>query len=307
MFALRISRVVMKTFSLKSPAKINLGLRVLQLRSDGYHNIESVFVAIDLFDDLEFSQHPSVHVECSVPITTRQEDNLVFKAAMLMQHSTHTQLGAKILLTKRIPFGAGLGGGSSNAATTLVGLNKLWGLNLPLSRLRYLAEQLGSDVPFFLHTPVALVQGRGELCTPLPLSMPWTIVVINTHIHISTKNAYEWLDATLHYPQLSNNLGKVVANLINNQPSTHDEFAKNGGMALGNDFEQAVQTELPALSTIKNELVSNGAVFASLTGSGSAIYGLFTDVDTAMAATAITALAPYQSYICTPITHGVAE
>jgi 4-diphosphocytidyl-2-C-methyl-D-erythritol kinase len=157
-----------------APAKINLVLEVLGKDGD-YHRIYSIIQSIDLCDVLNFQLDEEVYFKCDVP--GLRADNLVTKAATLLKESTKCNLGARIELHKHIPWGVGLGGGSSDAASTLLALNELWGLGLPLSRLVNLASKLGSDVPFFIHKGTALVEGRGEKVTPLP-SLPSTSFVL---------------------------------------------------------------------------------------------------------------------------------
>jgi 4-diphosphocytidyl-2-C-methyl-D-erythritol kinase len=157
-----------------APAKINLVLEVLGKHND-YHRISSIVQAIDLCDVLNFQLDEEVRFECDAPGLKR--DNLVKQAATLLKESTECSLGARIELRKHIPWGVGLGGGSSDAAATLLALNKLWGLELPLSELVHLASKLGSDVPFFIHKGTALVEGKGEKVTPLP-SLPSTSFVL---------------------------------------------------------------------------------------------------------------------------------
>jgi 4-diphosphocytidyl-2-C-methyl-D-erythritol kinase len=151
-----------------APAKINLVLEVLGKQGD-YHRISSIIQSIDLCDVLNFQLDKEICFECNEPSLER--DNLVLQAATLLKESTKCNLGARIELRKHIPWGVGLGGGSSDAAATLLALNELWGLGLPLSELVHLACKLGSDVPFFIHKGTALVEGRGEKVTPLP-SLP---------------------------------------------------------------------------------------------------------------------------------------
>jgi 4-diphosphocytidyl-2-C-methyl-D-erythritol kinase len=151
-----------------APAKVNLVLEVLGKQND-YHRIYSIVQSIDLCDVLNFQLDKEIGFECDEPSLRR--DNLVTRAAALLKESTKCSLGARIELRKHIPWAVGLGGGSSDAAATLLALNELWGLGLPLSELVRLASELGSDVPFFMHKGTALVEGRGEKVTPLP-SLP---------------------------------------------------------------------------------------------------------------------------------------
>jgi len=157
-----------------APAKVNLVLEVLGKDND-YHRIASIVQAIDLCDVLNFELDDELHFECDVP--GLRSDNLVMKAAMLLKENTKCGLGARIELRKRIPWGVGLGGGSSDAAATLLALNELWRLGLSVSHLVCLASGLGSDVPFFIRRGAALVEGKGEKVTPLP-ALPGTCFVL---------------------------------------------------------------------------------------------------------------------------------
>jgi 4-diphosphocytidyl-2-C-methyl-D-erythritol kinase len=183
-----------------APAKINLVLEVLG-KLDDYHRICSIVQSIDLCDVLDFELDNEISLECDEPSLER--DNLVTRAAGLLKASTKYGLGARIVLRKHIPWGAGLGGGSSDAAATLLALNELWRLTLPLSKLVRLASELGSDVPFFVHSGTALVEGKGEIVTPLS-SSPSTYFVLLVpplpKITAKTKQMYNKLD-TAHFTE----------------------------------------------------------------------------------------------------------
>lgn len=290
----------MDSFTLLSPAKINLGLHVSKLRDDGYHDIDSVFVAVTLCDELTFSEANSLDLVCQPPVTTTPTDNLVYKAAALLQEFAGcTGKGAKIVLTKRIPHGAGLGGGSSNAATALLGLNRLWNLDYTPDELTPLARRLGSDVPFFLNGPVAHVTGRGDVVRTLPLDIPWTVLVVTPDLHISTPWAYQQIDAFPQRNPPSESTASIVSHLLDNYALDANDLNKGGYNKLVNDFHSCLATQLPEIPTITRRLHDAGALYASLSGSGSAVFGLFTSVETAT--TAASALAPYQTYICAPM------
>jgi 4-diphosphocytidyl-2-C-methyl-D-erythritol kinase len=181
-----------------APAKINLVLEVLGKDND-YHRISSIVQSVDLCDVLNFQPDEEICLECAEPSLKR--DNLVTQAAALLKESTKCSLGSRIELRKHIPWGVGLGGGSSDAAATLLALNELWGLKLPLSELVSLASKLGSDVPFFVHKGTALVGGRGEKVTPLPsLPATWFVLLVPPlpKIPAKTKQMYNNLCAA-HY------------------------------------------------------------------------------------------------------------
>ena len=177
-----------------APAKINLVLEVLGKHGD-YHRISSIVQSIDLCDVLNFQLDEEVCFECDEPSLRR--DNLVTRAATLLKESAKCSRGARIGLRKHIPWGVGLGGGSSDAAATLLALNELWGLGLPLSELVHLASKLGSDVPFFIHKGTALIEGKGEKVTPLPsLPATWFVLLVPPVPKVlnKTKQMYNNLD-----------------------------------------------------------------------------------------------------------------
>jgi len=163
--------------TIEAPAKINLTLEILRKRDDGYHEIASVMQAVSLCDTLTFELASDTTLDCD-DATLATEDNLALKAAHLLSAHTGYSGGVRIGLVKGIPVAAGLGGGSSDAAATLVALNNLWNLGLPLAELSLMAASVGSDVPFFLHGGVAMVSGRGELVRPLPaIGVDWAVIV----------------------------------------------------------------------------------------------------------------------------------
>jgi len=179
----------------KAHAKINLSLEVLGRRSDGFHELVSVMQEVSLADDLDIEPASEInfacHTECG-PL----EDNLVVRAARLLQTDGQSQGGAAIQLVKKIPVGAGLGGGSSDAAATLIALNSLWSLNLSYASLSALAARLGSDVPFFLTGGTALIEGRGERVTALPDPPGVWYVLVNPGIHVSTARVFAALETS---------------------------------------------------------------------------------------------------------------
>lgn len=170
-----------------SPAKINLVLEVLGRRDDGFHELRSIVQTIDLCDILYFELDDVISFECTVPVLNTS-DNLVVKAAKLFKEATACHKGVRVRLEKRVPWGAGLGGGSSNAAATLLALNKLWEVNLSFNELTRLATKLGSDVPFFLYGGLALVEGRGERVTPLGTLKPqWQVLLVSPFARTAEK------------------------------------------------------------------------------------------------------------------------
>ena len=176
----------------QSPAKINWNLRVIGKRDDGFHEIESLVSAVTLYDELAFTERSDSIIEliCENTNVPTGEDNLVWRAATLLSKQSGCNLGVTCQLTKRIPLGGGLGGGSSNAATTLLALNQFWSLGWPLDRLVPLAAELGSDVPFFLYGGTGIISGRGEKIRPAHLGWHGWIVLIMPNFPVSTPAVY---------------------------------------------------------------------------------------------------------------------
>lgn len=252
---------------LKSPAKINLGLRIVGKRDDGYHDIETIFQMISIFDTLTFriGQSGIVFKTDQKKLPT-DETNLVVKAAILLRKETGIKKGVEIFLEKTIPIGAGLGGGSSNAALTLIGLNELWKLNLDKKDLAKLAIKLGSDVPFFLSGPTAFGKGRGEILTPVENNTNIFVVVVFPKIHISAGAVYKELNLGL----TSNSKDINILALLLVEGKIADL-----GFHLYNDLESVVCKKFPTLIEIKKKLMNSGAIGSLVSGSGSSVFGLF--------------------------------
>lgn len=267
----------MDSLRLPSFAKINLALFVKGKRGDGYHDIETVFQQISLHDDIQLKPTSIAEVEfsCDNPDIPDGMANLCVCAAYLLKMHAGIKEGVDIVLHKKIPSGAGLGGGSSNAAVVLLGLNKLWQLGWPASKLADLSLELGSDVPFFIHGGAALGEGRGERLTHFLFDWSLPIVVVYPGVPISTKWAYEQLNLSLTIKEKYIKLAHFKNRNFNNV-----EFYQG----FQNDFEAAVFKAHPVLNQIKNELNRLGAIYASLSGSGSSLFGIFSDENRAGAA-----------------------
>ncbi|MGH2568821.1 MAG: 4-(cytidine 5'-diphospho)-2-C-methyl-D-erythritol kinase, partial [Bacteroidota bacterium] len=177
--------------TLRAYAKVNLGLHILGKRTDGYHDIETVFHQINLFDEIDLTPNEhGIHFHCDVREVPTDDSNLCIKAVMLLRDVTGVRGDVDIVLRKRIPLGSGLGGSSADAAAVLKGLVKLWNLEISDAELRRLGTALGSDVPFFIDGGTAHATGRGEKLEPLELEIPCWILVVTPHVHISTAWAY---------------------------------------------------------------------------------------------------------------------
>ena len=243
-------------------AKINLGLFITEKRTDGFHNLESLFLPIPLCDILEVT----VTTEDTSLVCTGEssdiptEKNIVYKAWRLLQEACG--IGpVKIHLHKIIPSGAGMGGGSSDGTFMLKALNELFNLNLSIDRLEELSAHLGSDCPFFVQNKAALISGRGEVVNPVDFSLGGKYLeLVNPRIHISTAQAFQGIQ-----PQPSNFDWKK---LIESQ-----ELNKT----LSNDFEPQVFKLFPEIQIIKERLLNAGAYYASMSGTGSTVYGIFNE------------------------------
>jgi 4-diphosphocytidyl-2-C-methyl-D-erythritol kinase len=259
--------------NLRAYAKINIGLHVVGKRSDGYHNIETVFRLIDMYDDLELVPSDAGNLFFSDnPLLKNDSSNLCIKAASLLRELTGVREGVSISLKKRIPIGAGLGGGSSDAAAVLRGLTKLWSLDLSMQELQTMSVSLGSDVPFFLSTQTAYATGRGELLTPMPLNIPYWILTATPDIHVATAWAYS--NVTLSQSSPDVNLRDLLSASVN-----RPEILRS---VLRNDFEGSVLKEFAGIAALKRLLLEGGAEFALMSGSGSSVFGFFSSRETVM-------------------------
>ena len=263
----------------KTPAKINLGLHIHGKREDGFHELETIFQMVSLYDDVELELLPSeIKLECDTPGVPTDDTNLVCKAALLLRQSYQVEgKGVSIRLKKKIPFGAGLGGGSGNAAGVLMGLNRLWDLNIEREKLLALAAELGSDVPFFLTSPCALGMGRGEQLKTLKPCAKFQVLLVFPGFPVATSWVYQNLKLKL--TKRENNISILRKNL-----SLSDITSL--GSRLYNDLEPVVIQRFPEVQVVKDELGAWGALGVLLSGSGSTVFGIFDDPEKARAACA---------------------
>lgn len=254
------------------PAKINLGLNVIEKRSDGFHNIETLFVPTTLKDIIEIVESDSfsiVRYGTSYPLADNDDRNdICYKAYKLLQ-SEYNLPPVTIYLYKNIPSGGGLGGGSSDAASVLKALNKLFNLNISTEELEHYALQLGSDCPFFIHKTPMLAKGRGELLSTFTNPNieelvkddgKYYIRLFTNDFHISTAQAYSRVIPHKKDLLLTEALSKDITEWKN---------------YVINDFEASVFSQLPQLKEIKEDIYAQGAIYASMSGSGSTMYGIF--------------------------------
>ena len=258
--------------AINSYAKINLYLKIGKKVSSGYHNLQSVMQKIDLSDNI--SIEPVSEDRIIVESTNKEienESNLAYDAALLLKKKFKVKHGVKIFIEKNIPLEAGLGGGSSNAATALINLNKLWGLKLKEKQLIELAAQIGSDVPFFIGENAALVEGIGDKIKRIKKSFSINIVLINPGFRVSTKWAYSAFDRQKPKIKTKAEINSLVKAI---EKKDIKEIANN----LHNDFEPIVAKRYKIINEIKTNLLRNDALSALISGSGPTVFGVFNSI-----------------------------
>jgi 4-diphosphocytidyl-2-C-methyl-D-erythritol kinase len=255
--------------ALPAPAKLNLFLHVVGRRTDGYHELQSVFVPIDLADLLDFTRRDDGVIERTGDIIGEADGDLALRAAVSLQRASGTHFGTVINVEKKIPAGSGMGGGSSDAATTLIALNRLWDLHWPRPRLCEIAVGLGADVPFFLGAGPAFVEGIGERLSALPVA-PHDYAVVHPQVAVSTREIFA-------DPGLTRDTkATIIAAFSAAQESLPQELFG------ANDLEGVVRHRFPAVDSALKHLQRFGP--ARMTGSGSAVFMPATDSNHAAAA-----------------------
>jgi 4-diphosphocytidyl-2-C-methyl-D-erythritol kinase len=265
--------------SVFSPAKVNLYLRVTGKRPDGYHELETVMVPLDFGDQITLvPRETGLMLECDNPALPTDDSNLALRAAKRLAEAFGVDRGAKIVLQKRTPLAAGLGGGSSNAAAVLAGLDRLWHLGAPSEKLHALAASMGSDINFFMAGGAALCRGRGEKIEPIPCKLSAVVLLVNPGFGISTKWAYEnWARAaaesrlTVPPPEVSL-LVRALA----------EDDLPGISRCLFNSLETPSVRKFPVLELIKKSMRNGGATGALMSGSGATVFGLFGDEEAAV-------------------------
>ena len=261
---------------LHANAKINWALDTVGLRDDGYHLLDTIMQSISLHDDITIEQDSKLSLSVKdAPHVPCDESNLILRAAEALRRHTGTTAGARITLRKRIPVGAGLGGGSADAATVLRGLNEMWELELPEETLYEIGLSLGADIPFCLHGGLCRAQGIGEILTPFTAKKQWQLVLIQPCRGLSTKQVFDALSeetSTLH-------------------PDTEGSIRalQTGDLAMlaasiGNSLQNVSENLRPEIRQAINALREHGARIAQMTGSGSAVFGVFPTARTAYTA-----------------------
>ena len=251
---------------LRSKSKINLGLKVLNKRSDGLHNIVTIFQEVDFGDKIQLVKHKTgCQIKSDVDWIPIDNSNICHKAYSALCHELNQDFGVKISLEKRIPVGSGIGGGSANAAATLIGLNSLYNLGLNDKKLESIAVNIGADVPFFIRGGTQIGQETGGKLSPITKKLEAAVLLVIPRLSIST----EWA-----YSQLKNKL-KSDNSILRFVDLMRKDFLSF--KFFENDFEKIVIPAYPEIGSIKNKLLDSGAKFASLSGSGSTVFGIFDD------------------------------
>ncbi len=268
---LSIYSMTFKPFSIAAHTKVNLALRVLQKRVDGYHYLDTIFLELDWGDSLHFEPAKDFSFEMNGLTFDDGGHNICLHAAKLFHKASGQDLPIKIVLEKVVPPGSGIGGGSADGAAVLKGLNRLFEHPLDKQQLHQLALQLGADVPFFLDGGLQHGQGVGEQLAPLERGFKGVFLLIIPPIHISTKQAFEALRIPLTAHREPITFGRLL------DKATLVRFFEN-------EFESVVFHMHPEIGILKEELLNQGAFFASLSGSGSTVYGIFDDLAQAQVA-----------------------
>lgn len=253
----------MDRIKVKSPAKINLGLNIIKKRDDGFHDLETIFYPLNLYDEITFTKSDKFSFTSNDELLNTEPTNLIIKAKEELERVSGKKLNVKIELNKSIPIGAGLGGGSSNAAVTLNTLNNLFELYLDIELLSHIALKLGSDVPYFLNPVPAFAESRGEMILPINLRINKPILIINPGIHISTKWAFSLIKP--HYPLVT------LKSLAGRKELSIKDII---GIAV-NDFEEIVFEDYAEIKNIRDVINQSGAIHSMMTGTGSTVFGIF--------------------------------
>lgn len=259
---------------LKALAKINLGLDVVRKREDGYHEVRMIMQTIHMFDQLDIEQkkEPGIEIKTNLSYIPTNENNLIYRAASLLMDEFHINSGVSMTLQKFIPVAAGMAGGSSDAAATMVGINRMFRLGLTVDELMERAVAIGADVPYCIMRGTALAEGIGEKLTPLSPIPPCYILIGKPGISVSTKFVYDNLHANelTHHPNING-----IMNALNKQDL--NQLAKH----MENVLEIVTITKYPVIEDIKNHMKAHGALNALMSGSGPTVFGIFDDEWTA--------------------------
>ena len=260
----------MKQIRLKAMAKINLGLDVVRRREDGYHEVRMIMQTVNLYDKLVITvnEEPGIRLTTNLGFLPVNEDNLIYKAARLLMDEYDIKKGVDIQLQKFIPVAAGMAGGSTDAAATLIGMNRLFHLNLSKQQLMDYGVKLGADVPYCIAGGTALSEGIGEILTPLPDVPKGYVLVAKPGINVSTKFVYTnlKLNEVTEHPDIDAQIAAIK----------EQDFRKMAGL-MGNVLETVTIPAHPIIQEIKDFMMREGAVNAMMSGSGPTVFGLFED------------------------------
>lgn len=280
----------MKKIYLKARAKVNLSLEVLNKREDNYHNIKSVFQKINLYDEMYIEKNDINKFNLITNIESlNNKENIIYKAYLKLKEKYNNITGIKVILNKKIPMQAGLGGGSADCASFIIGINKLFNLRLSKFEMEEIGKKLGADVVPCFYNKAILAEGIGDKITTINTNFKYYIVIIKPNISCNTKEMYKRIDQRKNIVRLDLS-NKIIRGLEQNDIEL---IAEN----LYNTFEYA-QIEDKLIQNLKEELIMKGAIGSLMTGSGSCVYGIFRDKQKAKKAFNLLK-ANYQTYICT--------
>lgn len=258
---------------IKAYAKINLGLDVIRRREDGYHEVRMIMQTIGLHDELviESRDEAGISIATNDALLPVNEDNLIYKAAKLLADEFHIEDGVNIKLTKNIPVAAGLAGGSTDAAATLIGLNRLWELNLTQDELKERGVKIGADVPYCIMGGTVIAEGIGEILTPIEKCPDCFLLIAKPPVGVATKHVYQNLKINeIVHPDIDGIISAIETNDLEAVASR-----------LGNVLESVTIPEHPVISQIKNMMLENGALGSLMSGSGPTVFGMFDDEELA--------------------------
>jgi 4-diphosphocytidyl-2-C-methyl-D-erythritol kinase len=262
----------MNPFTLPAFAKINWQLKIIGKRDDGFHDIFTVFQTISLHDNLTFSNFETLQLTCSNENIPTDNSNLIIKAAEILQNRFSIKQGAKIHLEKMIPSPGGLGGGSSDCAVALLGLAKLWNIEVDVSELSKIGSELGSDVLFFFHGGTAIGSGRGNDISSIKDINQKYMVVVTPNEQVSTKEAYQRVDSSY----LTKAHSKRILELCQSEAKKYQKKQ----FVLYNDFEDSVLNLYPEILRVSSSLIASGANSVLLSGSGASVFGVYSNLET---------------------------
>lgn len=265
----------MESIRLKARAKVNLGLDVLGKRDDGYHEVRMVMQTVGIYDRLIMTRIPrdEIHIISNLAFLPVNENNLVYKAVKLIKDEYRISEGIEVDLNKFIPVAAGMAGGSTDAASAMFGMNKMFDLNMSMGRMMELGVRLGADVPYCVMRGTALAEGIGEKLTRLtPVPHLWMLVA-KPPINVSTKLVYENLDlgGVVEHPDIDGIIKAI-----------EDQNVERIAQSMGNVLESVTIPLYPVINTIKQDMMNHGAINAMMSGSGPTVFGIFPDGQTAL-------------------------